>query len=75
MIADNSAKRVATGRKFHGGFLVCHGRVTRASPYVRRYIHVLAMRNAEYFATRLRVSDGEAGEGRTRPASWLAVLR
>src|SRR5437773_68 len=25
MIADNSAKRVATGRKFHRGFLVCHG--------------------------------------------------
>src|SRR5213594_2728553 len=25
MIADNSAKRVATGRKFHRGCLVCHG--------------------------------------------------
>ena len=41
--------RVATRRKVHGGFLVCHGRVTRASPYVRRYIHILAMRNAEWF--------------------------
>ena len=39
--------RVATGKRVHGGFLVCHGRVTRASPYVRRYIHVLA-RNARY---------------------------
>jgi hypothetical protein len=41
--------RVATSRKVHGGFLVCHGRVTRASPYVKRYIHILAMRNAEYW--------------------------
>ena len=41
--------RVATSKKVHGGFLVCHGRVTRASPYVRRYIHILAMRNAEWF--------------------------
>jgi hypothetical protein len=40
--------RVATRRKVHGGFLVCHGRVTRASPYVRRYIHILAMRNAVF---------------------------
>jgi hypothetical protein len=40
--------RVATSRKVLGGYLVCHGRVTRASPYVRRYIHILAMRNAEW---------------------------
>ena len=40
---------VATGKRMHGGFLVCRGRVTRASPYVRRYIHILAMRNAEYW--------------------------
>jgi hypothetical protein len=41
--------RVATSRRILGGYLVCHGRVTRASPYVRRYIHILAMRNAEYW--------------------------
>jgi len=40
--------RVATSKKVHGGFLVQHRRITRASPYVRRYIHVLA-RNAEYW--------------------------
>jgi hypothetical protein len=40
--------RVATSRKVHGGFLIHRGRVTRASPYVRRYIHILAMRNAEW---------------------------
>jgi hypothetical protein len=40
--------RVATSRKVHGGFLVQRRRVTRASPYVRRYIHILAMRNAEF---------------------------
>ena len=31
-----------------GNFLVCHGRVTMASPYVRRYTHILALRNAEW---------------------------
>jgi hypothetical protein len=41
--------RVATSRRVHGGFLVHDGRVVRASPYVRRYIHILAMRNAEYW--------------------------
>jgi hypothetical protein len=41
--------RVATSKKVHGGFLVHRGRVTRASPYVCRYIHVLAKRNAEYW--------------------------
>jgi hypothetical protein len=41
--------RVATRRKVLGGFLVCRGRVTRASPCVRRRIHILAMRNAEYW--------------------------
>jgi len=41
--------RVATSRRILGGYLVCHGRVTRASPYVRRYIHILAVRNAEYW--------------------------
>ncbi len=41
--------RVATGKKVHGGFLVQRRRITRASPYVRRYIHILAMRNAEWF--------------------------
>jgi len=41
--------RVATSKKVHGGFLVHRGRVTRASPPVRRYIHILAMRNAEYW--------------------------
>jgi len=40
--------RVATSKKVLGGFLIHRGRVTRASPYVRRYIHVLAMRNAEF---------------------------
>jgi len=40
--------RVATGKRVHGGFLVQRRRVTRASPYVRRYIHLLAMRNAEW---------------------------
>jgi hypothetical protein len=39
--------RVATGKRVLGGFLVQHRRVTRASPYVKRYIHVLA-RNAQY---------------------------
>jgi hypothetical protein len=42
--------RVATSKKVHGGFLVSRGRVTRASPYVRRYIHILA-RNAEYWGS------------------------
>ena len=41
--------RVATGKRVHGGFLVHRRRVTRASPCVRRYIHILAMRNAEWF--------------------------
>jgi hypothetical protein len=41
--------RVATGKKVHGGFLVQSHRITRASPYVKRYIHVLAIRNAEWF--------------------------
>jgi hypothetical protein len=41
--------RVTTSKKVHGGFLIHRGRVTRASPYVRRYIHILAMRNAEYW--------------------------
>jgi hypothetical protein len=40
--------RVATSRRVLGGFLVLRGRVLRASPYVRRYIHILAMRNAEF---------------------------
>jgi hypothetical protein len=40
--------RVATSRKVHGGFLVQRRRITRASPYVKRYIHVLALR-AEYW--------------------------
>jgi hypothetical protein len=40
--------RVATSKKVHGGFLVQRRRVTRASPYVRRYIHVLALK-AEWF--------------------------
>jgi len=40
--------RVATGRKVHGGFLVRGRRVVRASPYVKRYIHVLAMRYAQW---------------------------
>ena len=40
--------RVATRRKVHGGLLVQRRRVTRCSPYVRRYIHILAMRNAEW---------------------------
>jgi hypothetical protein len=40
--------RVATGKRVHGGFLVHRRRVTRASPYVRRYIHILAMRNADW---------------------------
>jgi hypothetical protein len=30
-----------------GGFLVHRRRVTRASPYVRPRIHILAMRNAQ----------------------------
>ena len=41
--------RVANSKKVLGGFLVQGRRVTRASPSVRRYIHVLAMRNAEWF--------------------------
>jgi len=41
--------RVATSKQVYGGFLVQRRRVTRASPYVRRYIHILAMRNAEYW--------------------------
>jgi len=40
--------RVSTGRKVHGGFLVLRRRVVRASPYVRRYIHIFAIRNAEW---------------------------
>jgi hypothetical protein len=40
--------RVATSKKVYGGFLVHRRRVTRASPCVRRYIHILAMRNAEW---------------------------
>ena len=41
---------VATSKKVHGGFLVQRRRVTRASPgYVKRYIHILAMRTAEYW--------------------------
>jgi hypothetical protein len=40
--------RVATGKRVLGGFLVQRRRVTRASPYVRRYIHILAKRNAEW---------------------------
>jgi hypothetical protein len=40
--------RVATGKRTLGGFLVQHRRITRASPCVRRYIHILAMRNAEW---------------------------
>ena len=40
--------RVATSRKVHGGFLVQGRRITRASPYVKRYIHVLSLR-AEYW--------------------------
>jgi hypothetical protein len=42
--------RVATSRRVLGGFLVSRGRVLRASPYVRRYIHILA-RNAEYWGS------------------------
>jgi hypothetical protein len=40
--------RVATSRKVHGGFLVQRRRITRASPYVRRYLSVLSLR-AEYW--------------------------
>jgi len=42
--------RVATGRKIHGAFLIHRRRVVRASPYVRRYIHILA-RNAQYWGS------------------------
>ena len=42
--------RVATGRKVHGGFLVHRRRITRATPCVKRYIHILALR-AEFWGT------------------------
>jgi hypothetical protein len=41
--------RVANSKKVLGGFLVQGRRVTRASPSVRPRIHILAMRNAEYW--------------------------
>ena len=41
--------RVRNSKRVLGGFLVCHGRVMRASPCVRRRIHILAMRNAQYW--------------------------
>jgi hypothetical protein len=57
--------KVATHRKVHGGYLIHNGRVVRASPAVRRYIHRLA-RNAEYWGDPFaceRTKEGGAAAG------------
>ena len=46
--------KVVTRRKVHGGFLICRGRVVRASPAVRRYIHRLgSLKFAGCFSDRI----------------------
>lgn len=49
MVPRDGLYRVANSKRVLGGFLVERRRVTRCSPSVYRRIHILAMRNAQYW--------------------------